>query len=61
MRATAEAFGVSKSTVHKDLTERLDKASFLYIEVRKILNKNLMERAFRGGESTRRKHLMKNM
>ena len=55
VRATAQAYDkVSKSTVHKDLTERLEDISkSLYDEVQMILNKNKEERAMRGGMSTR--------
>ena len=59
VRATAQAYDkVSKSTVHKDLTERLEDISkSLYDEVQMILNKNKEERAMRGGLSTRQKYL----
>lgn len=58
VRKTAQAFGVSKSTVHKDVTERLPQInSKLYQEVRTILEKNKAERHLRGGEATRRKYL----
>ena len=56
VRAAARRFGVSKSTVHKDLAERLyviDRA--LYEQARQILDKNKAERHIRGGEATRRK------
>jgi putative DeoR family transcriptional regulator (stage III sporulation protein D) len=58
VRQAAIHFGVSKSTVHKDLTDRLrisNKA--LYDEVKKILYKNKSERHIRGGEATRKKYL----
>lgn len=57
VRATAKVFLFSKSTVHKDVTERLyniDKD--LYEKVRKVLNVNLAERHIRGGEATKRKY-----
>ena len=59
VRATAQAYDkVSKSTVHKDLTERLEDISkSLYDEVQMILNKNKEGRAMRGGMSTRQKYL----
>ena len=59
VRATAQAYDkVSKSTVHKDLTERLEDISkSLYDEVQMILNKNKAERAIRGGIATRQKYL----
>lgn len=56
VRETAKAFGVSKSTVHKDLTEKLysvDKQ--LFSSVRKLLNENLSERHLRGGQATKLK------
>ena len=58
VRACAEHFGTSKSTVHKDVTERLAELDpGLYAAVRAVLDKNLRERHLRGGESTRRKFL----
>lgn len=57
VRATAKTFGVSKSTVHKDLTERLKKVNpQLYAEVRKVLDLNKQERHIRGGLATREKY-----
>lgn len=57
LRATAKVFKVSKSTVHTDLTERLPKISpILASEVRKVIDKNLKERAFRGGQATKKKY-----
>lgn len=57
VRAAAVRFGVSKSTVHKDLTERLrDCNRSLYLQVREILDRNKAERHLRGGEATRRKY-----
>lgn len=50
VRNTAKAFEISKSTVFIDLTKRLPDYNFaLYLEVLKILNKNKLERALRGG------------
>ena len=58
VRAAAKKFGVSKSTVHKDVTERLKEIDEnLYEEVRQVLNVNLNERHIRGGDATRRKYL----
>ena len=58
VRQTAQVFGVSKSTVHKDVTERLPQINTnLAGEVRKILEKNKAERHLRGGEATRLKYL----
>jgi len=57
VRQAAKVFGVSKSTVHKDVTERLpliDKN--LAREVRKVLDLNKAERHIRGGEATRKKY-----
>lgn len=57
VRAAARHFGVSKSTVHKDLTERLPECSeTMYRQVREILERNKAERHLRGGEATRRKY-----
>ena len=57
VRAAAERFGVSKSTVHKDLNERLAQADRpLWLRVRSVLEKNKAERHLRGGEATRRKY-----
>ncbi len=57
VRAAARQFGVSKSTVHKDLTERLPKVSpALYRQVRELLDLNKAERHIRGGMATRRKY-----
>lgn len=61
VRSTAEAFGVSKSTVHKELTQRLEHCSpALYTEVRALLDRNKAERHLRGGMATRRKYLGEN-
>ena len=60
VRSTAQRFGISKSTVHKSLTERLPKCNpSLYIQVRKILDFNKQERHIRGGMATRQKYLKK--
>ena len=57
VRETALAFGISKSTVHKDITEKLSHVNFsLYETVHKILEKNKSERHIRGGEATKRKY-----
>lgn len=57
VRAAAQQFGVSKSTVHKDLTERLEKINpALYQQVRQLLDRNKAERHIRGGMATRRKY-----
>jgi putative DeoR family transcriptional regulator (stage III sporulation protein D) len=58
VRQVARNFGVSKSTVHKDITERLPQINLhLAGEIKKILEKNKAERHLRGGEATRRKYL----
>ena len=57
VRAAAARFGVSKSTVHKDLTERLPHIHpTLYRQVRALLDRNKAERHIRGGQATRRKY-----
>ena len=57
VRAAAAKFGVSKSTVHKDLTERLPRVNpALYGQVRQLLDRNKAERHIRGGLATRRKY-----
>jgi len=57
VRKTAEVFGISKSTVHKDVTEILENTNKeLSKEVRKVLDKNKSERHIRGGEATRQKY-----
>ena len=57
VRAVASHFGVSKSTVHKDITQTLKRVNKpLYFKVRQILSVNKQERHIRGGEATRRKY-----
>lgn len=57
VRAAAKKFGISKSTVHKDLTEKLPIISpQLYPEVKKIMEKNKQERHIRGGMATKHKY-----
>lgn len=57
VRAAAKRFGISKSTVHKDVTERLEYIDrTLYHRVRKVLEQNKAERHIRGGDATRRKY-----
>lgn len=57
VRAAAAQFGISKSTVHKDLTERLPNVKpALYKQVRVLLDQNKAERHIRGGMATRRKY-----
>lgn len=58
VRQAAGKFGVSKSTVHKDVTERLVKInSALAKETRKVLDINKQERHIRGGMATKEKYL----
>ena len=57
VRAAAQHFGISKSTVHKDLQQRLPQYNKkLYNEVRKVLDVNKQQRHIRGGMATRRKY-----
>ena len=57
VRAAANRFGISKSTVHKDLSERLPAINrALYGQVKEILNENKAERHIRGGIATRKKY-----
>ena len=61
VRAVAAKFGISKSTVHKDITVNLKEINpMLYKQVQEILNKNKSERHIRGGEATRIKYLNLN-
>ena len=58
VRQTAKDFGVSKSTVHKDVTERLEQFhQGLAKEVRRVLDVNKSERHIRGGMATKEKYL----
>ena len=62
VRNAAKKFGISKSTVHKDITEVLKrKNNVLYLEVKKILQINKAERHLRGGEATKRKFILKKV
>ena len=57
VRACSAHFGISKSTVHKDVTERLKYVdAYLYEYVRKVLDLNLSERHIRGGLATQKKY-----
>ncbi len=57
VRAAARHFGISKSTVHKDLSQRLKQVNQnLYLQVRQVLDENKRERHIRGGMATRRKY-----
>ncbi len=58
VRSAAKKFGISKSTVHKDVTQNLKRINKpLYTEVKKLLERNKQERHLRGGQATRRKYL----
>lgn len=57
VRSAAQFFGISKSTVHKDVTQSLKSVNkALFSEVQQLLNKNKQERHLRGGEATRLKY-----
>ncbi len=57
VRCAARAFGISKSTVHKDLSERLPAFNrTLYLQVKAVLEENKAQRHIRGGIATRRKY-----
>ena len=57
VRAAAKEFGISKSTVHKDLTERLPRLDpAVFRQIRALLDLNKAERHIRGGLATRRKY-----
>ncbi len=57
VRAAAKEFGISKSTVHKDLTEKLPTiAPQLYPSVKKVMEINKQERHIRGGMATKHKY-----
>ena len=59
VRAAASHFGISKSTVHKDLSHKLKWINpSLYEEVKQVLDRNRSERHLRGGEATRKKYLL---
>ena len=58
VRSAAQHFGISKSTVHKDITFRLRHCNAqLYAQARAVLDKNKQERHIRGGMATRQKYL----
>ena len=57
VRVAAKRFGISKSTVHKDLSERLKVYNHsLYLAVKDVLEANKAERHLRGGEATKKKY-----
>lgn len=58
VRSAAKKFGISKSTVHKDLVQRLPTVNpILFAQVRQILDCNKAQRHIRGGQATREKYL----
>ena len=60
VRATAAKFNISKSTVHKDVSDRLKKVDpMLYLKVKSVLETNKSERHIRGGLATRNKYKKK--
>ena len=60
VRACAKQFGISKSTVHKDVSTKLEKLQpELYKEVKQVLETNKRERHIRGGQATKLKYLEK--
>jgi len=60
VRAAAQHFGISKSTVHKDLSQRLKQYNYeLYVQARQVLDRNKQERHIRGGMATKRKYQKK--
>lgn len=62
VRAAASYFGISKSTVHKDVTVKLKSSDrALYKNVKTVLEKNKAERHIRGGEATRKMYLRKRL
>ena len=59
VRDAAHRYGISKSTVHKDVTERLRVQNrILFDRVREVLDKNKAERHMRGGEATKQKYIL---
>ena len=57
VRSAAKKFGISKSTVHKDLSQRLPAFNRpLYLQVKDVLEQNKAERHIRGGTATRKKY-----
>ena len=60
VRAAAQHFGISKSTIHKDISQRLPQYNrTLYRQVRIVLDKNKAQRHIRGGMATKQKYLKK--
>lgn len=62
VRSAAKKFGISKSTVHKDVSQRLKRVNpMLYREVKEILELNKSERHIRGGMATKNKYMLKRL
>ena len=62
VRQAAKHFGISKSTVHKDVTERLEQVNpALANDIRKVLDINKSERHIRGGMATKEKYAMQHI
>jgi len=62
VRDAAKIFGVSKSTVHKDVTERLPKINpVVALQVKEVMDKNKAERHIRGGKATKMKYQTLNL
>lgn len=62
VRVAAKAFGISKSTVHMDVTDKLEKIDpILFKKVRSVLDENKAQRHIRGGLATREKYRRKSM
>lgn len=60
VRKTANVFGVSKSTIHYDVSNRLKKTNYaLYLKIHRILENNFNEKHLRGGEATKNKYKQK--
>ena len=59
VRGVASHFDISKSTVHKDITQQLKRVNYaLYLEAKAVLDRNKQERHLRGGEATKKKYSM---
>lgn len=59
VRLAAKKYGISKSTVHKDVSQRLYSLNpFLYAQVKAVLEHNKAQRHLRGGEATKNKYLL---
>lgn len=62
VRAVANKYGISKSTVHFDVSKRLKKINKkMYEKIKKILENNFQEKHIRGGNSTKKKYILKSL